>query len=348
MNSILPDDSLPGADLFPFTLMRPVEEIRIGILTIREKWKLLTGEDSILPSPVNDRSAFPPNLLPSPSLIEQWKSDNKSSAKPAADFTGRSLQYPWQIAQWNATEIATDYSLLTKGRKSQILSATNNLIAPENIFAEEGAVAEYAIINASAGPVYLGKNTEIMEGAMIRGPFALCEGGVVKMGAKIYGGTTIGKYSVAGGEIKNSVLQDYSNKAHDGYLGDAVIGQWCNLGAGSSCSNIKNTGGAVKVWNPASDSFLQAGIKCGLILGDYSRCAINTSFNTGTVTGICCNIFGAGLTPKFIPSFSWGMDNSSRYSLEKAIADIDTWKRFKQQQISDEEIRRLKHIFEQQ
>lgn len=186
-----------------------------------------------------------------------------------------------------------------------------------------------------------------MEGAVIRGPFALCEGAVVKMGARIYGATTIGPYSIVGGEIKNSVIQGYSNKAHDGYLGDSVIGEWCNLGAGTSNSNLKNNAGEVNVWHEQGQQFMNVGQKCGLLMGDYSRSAINTSFNTGTVTGICCNVFGNGLTPKYIPNFSWGVNDEPKYELEKAIVDIMNWKRLKNQQLGTEEEKQLRNIFEQ-
>ena len=185
-----------------------------------------------------------------------------------------------------------------------------------------------------------------MEGSSIRGPFALCEGAVVKMGSKIYGATTIGPYSIAGGEIKNSVIFGYSNKAHDGYLGDAVIGEWCNIGAGSSNSNVKNNAGSVKVWNQAAKEYIVAGTKCGLLMGDYSRSAINTSFNTGTVVGICSNVFGEGLTPKYIPSFTWGTKSLSKYEFEKALSDIQNWKKLKGFELTTNETAILRTIFE--
>ncbi len=166
------------------------------------------------------------------------------------------------------------------------------------------------------------------------------------MGTKIYGATSIGNKCTVGGEIKNSVFFDYSNKAHDGYIGDSVIGAWCNLGAGASNSNIKNTASEVKVWHQFSKTNISAGTKCGLLMGDYSRSAINTSFNTGTVTGICCNIFGEGLTPKFIPNFSWGINDPTKYKFEKALNDIANWKKLKNEMLSDIEIQTLKHIFE--
>jgi UDP-N-acetylglucosamine diphosphorylase / glucose-1-phosphate thymidylyltransferase / UDP-N-acetylgalactosamine diphosphorylase / glucosamine-1-phosphate N-acetyltransferase / galactosamine-1-phosphate N-acetyltransferase len=185
----------------------------------------------------------------------------------------------------------------------------------------------------------------VMEGSTIRGPFALCEGAVVKMGTRIYGATTIGPFSIVGGEIKNCVIFGHSNKGHDGYLGDAVIGEWCNLGAGTSNSNLKNTGTPVKVWNPAAATYFYAGTKCGLLMGDYSRSAINTSFNTGTVVGVCANVFGCGLTPNYIPGFSWGYDPPLVYQLDKALRDISNWKKFKNQSLTDQEISKLSSIF---
>jgi UDP-N-acetylglucosamine diphosphorylase/glucosamine-1-phosphate N-acetyltransferase len=187
----------------------------------------------------------------------------------------------------------------------------------------------------------------MLEGSLIRGPFSLGEGALVKMGAKIYGATTIGPYCLAGGEIKNSILFGYSNKAHDGYLGDSVIGEWCNLGAGTSNSNIKNTASEVNVWHFHTREYLKAGLKCGLLMGDYSRAAINTSFNTGTVVGVCANIFGEGMPPKFIPSFTWGNKGLSLYEFEKALTDISNWKKLKNQVLTEEEITQLKHIFGQ-
>ena len=187
-----------------------------------------------------------------------------------------------------------------------------------------------------------------MEGALIRGPLALCEGSVIKMGAKIYGATTIGPNCIVGGEIKNSVILGYSNKAHDGYLGDSVIGEWCNIGAGTSNSNIKNNARDIKMWSQARNEMITSGIsKCGLIMGDYSRAAINTSFNTGTIVGVCANVFGEGLTPKFIPDFSWGSNSLSKYELEKAFVDIDNWKKLKGHALAEKEKTLLKLIFDQ-
>jgi UDP-N-acetylglucosamine diphosphorylase/glucosamine-1-phosphate N-acetyltransferase len=233
---------------------------------------------------------------------------------------------------------------LTRGRQSAPIPPSVQVISPQSIFIEEGASISHSILNASTGPIYIGRNSNIMEGCLIRGPFALCESAVVKMGTKIYGATTIGPCSTAGGEIKNSVLFGYSNKGHDGYLGDSVIGEWCNLGAGTSNSNLKNNAGEVKVWN--AGQFISAGLKCGLLMGDYSRAAINTSFNTGTVVGVCCNVYGEGLMPKYIPDFSWGVHNKGpKYAFEKALRDIENWKKLKNQSLTDAEILTLKHIF---
>jgi UDP-N-acetylglucosamine diphosphorylase/glucosamine-1-phosphate N-acetyltransferase len=237
-----------------------------------------------------------------------------------------------------------DFEFITAGRKSAVISSTNKIISPENIFIEEGAKVEHSIINASNGPVYIGKNAEMMEGCMIRGPIALCEGATLKMGSKIYGATTIGPGCVAAGEIKNSVMFANSNKGHDGYLGDSVIGEWCNLGGGTTNSNIKNTAGPVKVWDNKTKDYIAMGLKCGLIMGDYSRAAINTSFNTGTVVGVCCNIFGEGFPPKLVSDFTWGKE---RYTFDKALRDINNWKMLKSQTISAQEEKILKELYNQ-
>ena len=346
MNSITLDDSLVRKNLFPFTLTRHVIDIRIGILTLREKWKYFVDEKNIfINDETNSSLIIPANIIPTKSFINEIerRTDDISDALLSA----KKFQYPWHIFQLNDEEIKADFALITKGRASQKISLTNKIISPENIFIEEGAIVEHAILNASTGPIYIGKNAEIMEGCIIRGSFALCEGAKLKMGTKIYGATTVGSFSVAGGEIKNSIIFGFSNKSHDGYLGDSVIGEWCNFGAGTSNSNMKNTASDVKVWNESQKKFINAGTKCGLLMGDYSRCAINTSFNTGTVAGVCCNIFGEGLTPKYIPDFSWGTNKNPKYKFEKALQDISNWKKLKNHILSDAEIKNLKHIFEQ-
>ena len=338
---IVLDDIAGKQNLYPFTATRSIADIRIGILTIREKWEKLLGEKvsvlSELSSEIenlNDVKRINADVVPS----RQWF-DAFLSNQETADII---LEYPWYIFQNNGQSLKDDFKLICENRKSSQISSTNKTISAENIFVEEGAKIEHSILNASEGPIYIGKNTEVMEGCLIRGPVAICEGSVVKMGSKIYGATTIGPYCTAGGEIKNSVLFSYSNKAHDGYLGDSVIGEWCNLGAGTSNSNIKNTAGIVKVWVEEKNDYLPAGLKCGLLMGDYSRCAINTSFNTGTVVSVCCNIFCEGFPAKYIPHFTWGTDD---YNLEKALIDIDNWKRLKGKTITEDEIKLLSDIY---
>jgi UDP-N-acetylglucosamine diphosphorylase/glucosamine-1-phosphate N-acetyltransferase len=355
MIQLVLDDSAVQQHLFPFTLTRSAADIRVGILTIRQKWERLlgikvrvNGDEYLEPPAAGDVHpvVFSGNIIPSRSFVEDLLKGNYSPEDFLQQSAVRILQHPWQIFEYNDWALREDFILVTAGRASQPIPASVVCINPEHIFIEEGAKLQYCILNAAAGPIYIGKNAEVMEGASIRGPFALCEGAAVKMGTRIYGATTIGPYSVVGGEIKNSVIFGYSNKAHDGYLGDAVIGEWCNLGAGTTNSNIKNTASPVKIWNEATGDYITAGIKCGLLMGDYSRSSVNTSFNTGTVTGVCANIFGEGLMPKYIRSFSWGGKEPVTYEFEKALQDIMNWKKLKNQLLTEKEIQRLQHIFE--
>jgi UDP-N-acetylglucosamine diphosphorylase/glucosamine-1-phosphate N-acetyltransferase len=338
--------------LFPFTMVRSAADIRIGILTIREKWQALLGQEvkvvedsSQVVSP--DAAVFAANIIPSEQFIASLTTQGNQLKKDPDWDAIRILQYPWHIFQWNDWALREDFKLVTRGRNSQVIPESVQVLNAKDIFIEEGAKVSHCMLNASTGPIYIGKDAEVMEGSFIRGPFALCERAVVKMGSRIYGATTVGPYCTVGGEIKNSVLFGYSNKGHDGYLGDAVIGEWCNLGAGSSNSNLKNNASEVKVWHYPSKDYIRAGIKCGLLMGDYSRSAINTSFNTGTVVGVCTNIFGEGLTPKYIPSFTWGNKGLSMYEFQKALVDIDNWKKMKNQHLTEAETKQLKHIFEQ-
>ena len=378
------------ANLHPFTLTRHIQDIRIGILTIREKWEKLLQfpsfnkwEDHYLDDAASikidknicaDTSLLVhANVLPTKDIVSKIKklkngeflSAGKNggiafafSKKEVAglhkikvtrlvnyDNNLKLLVYPWQIVQLNDWAIREDFQLVTSKRKSLSVSKTNKVINPQNIFIEPGAKVEHCILNAAAGPIYIGKNAEVMEGSMIRGPVALCEGSIVKMGTKIYGATTIGPYCVVAGELKNTVLFGYSNKAHDGYLGDSVIGAWCNLGAGTSSSNVKNNCSDVKYWVDADKKEISAGAKGGLLMGDYSRAAINTSFNTGTVVGVNCNVFVAGLTPKLIPSFSWGCDGITRYKLPQALEDMSKWKKLKGMTVTAKEKQILTDIY---
>lgn len=338
MNIIL-DDIICKGDLYPFTLTRSAADIRVGILTIREKWELIIGGTMKTLTETGKGISkkvqlIPANLLPSAKLL---------TSRDADKLLGSAIriQYPFHIFQHNDIAIRQDFEWLTKKRRSKKISATNNVIG-KDIFVEKGALVEHSILNSSTGPIYIGKNAEIMAGCIIRGPFAMCEGSVLKMGARVYGATTVGPHCVAGGEIKNSVLFGYSNKAHDGYLGDSVIGEWCNLGAGTSNSNIKNTAGHIKVWNEPKQEFISAGFKCGLLMGDYSRSAINTSFNTGSVVGVGANVFCNGFPPTFTDSFTWGNKN---YELEKALEHINNWKKLKGRQLSTAEKKILTAIY---
>jgi len=218
-----------------------------------------------------------------------------------------SIDRPYHIFALNGKEIIQDFARITGGRSSSNLSSSNRAFGIHPIFIEEGAKVECATLNSNDGPIYIGKNAEIMEGSLVRGPFAMCEGAVLKMGTKVYSSTTLGPYCVAGGEISNVVFWGYSNKGHDGFLGNAVLGEWCNIGADTNASNLKNTYDEVKVWNYSSGRFEKSGQQfCGLIMGDHSKCGINTMFNTGTVVGVGCNLFGAGFPRQFVPDFSWG------------------------------------------
>jgi UDP-N-acetylglucosamine diphosphorylase/glucosamine-1-phosphate N-acetyltransferase len=339
--------------LYPFTQTRHVADIRIGILTIREKWERLLHQPVHLlkkdEEPPADAVVFAANIIPTVAFIESMYDGNglpEPDQEP--DYSlAKFIQYPWHIFQFNDWALRQDFDLLTFNRVSAPIPSTVQTVSPENIFIEPGAILSHCLLNASTGPIYIGRNAEILEGSLIRGPFSLGEGALVKMGAKIYGATTVGPYCSVGGEIKNSILFAYSNKAHDGYLGDSVIGEWCNLGAGTSNSNIKNTASEVNVWHHHSREYLKAGLKCGLLMGDYSRAAINTSFNTGTVVGVCANIFGEGMPPKFIPDFTWGNKGLSLYEFEKALSDIRNWKKLKNQTLTEVEITQLKHIFGQ-
>ena len=238
---------------------------------------------------------------------------------------------------------------MTEGRKSQPIPKSVNVIAKENIFIEEGAKLEFVTLNATNGPIYIGKDTQIMEGTVIRGPFALCEGAIVKMAAKIYGATTIGPYSKIGGEVNNAVLFAYSNKGHDGFLGNSVLGEWCNIGADTNTSNLKNNYEEVKLWNYETESFEKTGLQfCGLIMGDHSKCGINTMFNTGTVIGVSSNIFGAGFPRNFVPSFSWGgAGGFTVYMTRKAFETARLVMNRRNIDFDEKEAAILQHVFEE-
>ncbi len=373
------------ADLQPFSLTRKVQDFRIGGLTIREKWERslgipsfdLPGESS-LPEDTTVLLTEPPtpddyliacHLLPDKELVSLVKKmkpgdvlttgDNRLLISRAAAvkkgkkmrgntivYKGRPqlLDYFFSLLPYQPQAIGFDVALLRGRRRSVPIDKTNGISNAGDIFLEKGARVKHAFLNAEEGPVYIAKNALVMEGASIRGPVFIGENAVVKMGAKIYGATTIGPGCTVGGEIKNSLFFGYSNKAHDGYIGDAVVGEWCNFGAGTSCSNMKNNFGDIRF--SGVDPVLTRGLKkCGVIMGDYSRTAINTSINTGTVVGVSAHVFGNGFTPKYIPDFSWGFDSIKKYELEKALRDAGAWKGLKGQELSDAEKEILTQLY---
>jgi len=345
MDSILLfDDPAIRGSLLPFTFTRPVADIRVGILKISEKWQKMTGYSVSFLTQDYLQKKFPRNAGNALAINGAWLPDSTSlrvleSLSPnqslyfgktlIATYIGETeknlgavkgkeivqmesaptlLLKTWNIFQFNGAEIRKDFDLITQGRESAKISDPHTkLYSPENIFIEEGAVIRAAVLNADGGPIYIGKNTEIQEGALIRGPFALCENSTVNMGAKIKGDTTVGPHSKVGGEVSNSVIFGFSNKGHEGFLGNSVIGEWCNMGADTNTSNLKNNYSPVKLWDYTVGTYANTSLQfCGLMMGDHSKCGINTMFNTGTVVGIGSNVFGPGFPRKFIPSFAWG------------------------------------------
>ena len=361
MNYILFDESSLRKNLLPLTFMRPVGDIRIGILTIREKWEHLLGsktstltdaylarkfpikreETNILINgsviPNNELIGLVKTLQPHQTLVsndsiialhvtsEELERLGDSSHDGIEEIEVKEepfkLNNTWDIFSNNGMAIEEDFKMITEGRKSQSLSSSNQVIGKGKIFLEKGAVVECAILNTTNGSIYIGKDAEVMEGSIIRGPFSLGEHAQIKAGAKIYGPTTVGPYSRVGGEVNNSVIFGYSNKAHDGFLGHSVIAEWCNLGADTNTSNLKNTYDEVRLWNYSKQTFISTSLQfCGLIMGDHSKCGIDTMFNTGTVVGVNANVFGAGFQRNFIPSFTWGgTGKHADYNLQKAI-----------------------------
>ena len=268
----------------------------------------------------------------------------------AAAETPQFLQRAWDIFGLNGTWIKADFALLTAGRESAKTGEGVTVAGAENVFLEAGAVVRPGtVLNATGGPVYLGENAEIMEGSLIRGPFALCAGSVVKMGAKIYGDTTIGPGSKVGGEVSNAVFFANSNKGHDGFVGNCVVGEWCNLGADTNASNLKNNYDGVKIHDDATGRRLATGLTfCGLLMGDHSKCGINTMFNTGTVIGVSCNVYGGEFPPAYIPSFSWGgAAGLKTYAFDKAIDTAKRMKARRSEAVLPAEEALLRHIFEE-
>ena len=384
MNYILFDGTVRNA-LLPFTFTRPVADIRIGILTIREKWEKYLGyttttltEEYLMEKypmvEMEENIMINASFLPNPILVDMVQNLNTKEAilfgeeiiafytndtQDEVDFDEYELieyegevlriENTWDIFQKNDVAIREDFELLTEDRYSQPIPKSVNVLSPENIFIEEGAKLDFVTLNASTGPIYIGKNAEIMEGSVIRGPFALCESGRVKLATKVYGATTVGPHSVIGGEVNNSVLFGYSNKGHDGFLGNAVLGEWCNIGADSNNSNLKNNYEEVKLWSYETENFAKTGLQfCGLMMGDHSKCGINTMFNTGTVVGVSANIFGSGFPRNFVPSFSWGGSAGfTTYITKKAFETARLVMKRKNIDFDEKEAAILGHVFEE-
>jgi len=387
MNYILFDDH-SWKDLLPLTYTRPIAELRIGIFKIKEKWeKYLEANISYKTQPYlekkypliikEDNVFINASIIPNKELVNEIANLDKGqkliskdelialrltkneaesnteklmSSKTAINTKSSLLKikYPWDIFKHNGSELENDFNIITKTSEPGKINTSNNIINKNNIFVEKGASLEYVTLNAKNGPIYIGKEAEIMEGAIIRGPFALCDHSVVKISAKIYGPTTIGPHSKVGGEINNSVIQGYSNKAHDGFLGNSVIGEWCNLGADTNNSNLKNNYAEVKIWNYLKEKFINTGLQfCGLIMGDHSKCGINTMFNTGTVVGVNANIYGSGFPRNFIPSFSLGgASGYTNYALNKAFEVAEKVMARRRIDFDDVEKNILKYIYE--
>lgn len=391
MNLILFDCHKNRENLLPFTFTRPVADIRVGILTIREKWEKLLGQKSYSLTETYLLDKFPAapdtspalyingSILPDESLIKAiqqlgalqsltyqggllaYKSEKHhinyenseaiSRGFTQVEYTGTVLRinHPWDIFKLNGDALKADFGWLTQGRKSQALSSTNTLIGPvENLFIEEGAVIEASVLNTSTGVIYVAKDAEIMENCAVRGPLALCEHAALKMSAKVYGATTLGPHCKAGGELNNVIFFGYSNKAHDGFLGNSVIGEWCNLGADTNNSNLKNNYSSVDVFSYREGAAIDTGLTfCGLMMGDHSKVGINTMFNTGTVVGVSANVFGGDFPPKFIPSFSWGGSRWVRtFSFEKSLEVAERMMERRGLKLEPADVKILKTVFE--
>ena len=377
--------------LLPLTYAKPVSELRIGILTIKEKWEkrlnvsisykteeylqekyalTITDDNLIINSSVVANDAVTEeikNLQLNEALIQdntvlaiRLSAENivftidvaqlgKHVTTKESQANAIQVIRPYHIFSHNAQALQDDFDLLTKGRTSQPISETNTVLGKENVFLEEGAIVECAILNATKGPIYIGKNALIMEGAIIRGGLGMCENSTLKMGAKIYGATTLGVYCKVGGEVNNSIFQGYSNKGHDGFLGNSVIGEWCNLGADTNNSNLKNNYAPVKLWDYTTGRFGLTGLQfCGLIMGDHSKCGINTMFNTGTVIGFSSNIYGAGFPRNFVPSFAWGGSGGyMTFRMSKALEVAERMMERRKEVLSEADIKIFEYISQQ-
>jgi UDP-N-acetylglucosamine diphosphorylase/glucosamine-1-phosphate N-acetyltransferase len=382
MNYILFDG--PYRDhLLPLTYTKPVADLRIGILTIREKWEKLLETTTTTVTEDYLSGKFPMvemaenimicgSVLPTPELALEVRSltagqalyqgdellafysreDEEVNPEESSriDFGGKLIiiRHAWDLFRNNGEALESDFELITRGRESAHIPEAVHCINKERIFLEDGVEIEFGVLNAKKGPIYIGRNAEVHEGSMIRGPFAMGEYSVVKMGAKVYGPTTLGPKCKIGGEVNNAIMSGYCSKGHDGYLGNAVIGEWCNMGADSNNSNLKNTYAEVKMWDYAEGRFVRTGLQfCGLIMGDHSKSAINTMFNTGTVVGVSSNIYGANFPRNFVPSFSWGGALGFKtYTLNKAIETAVLVTKRKNEDFTEEDRKIFEYVFE--
>lgn len=375
MKFILSDKGFHGR-FRPLSLTRSIADFRIGILTLREKWEKYLGEKVFIETEpylqakyesveAEECVVIPSVLIPDYNIAKAIKSlesgrlvkdgfvlasvESDETSSSEVEYQGKvfMLKSLTDIFSFNGMEINKDFGILTAGRKSQEISNTNVVFGKYPLFVENGCSVECATFNTNDGPIYIGVNSEVMEGANIRGPFALCEHAVLKMGAKMYGDTTVGPWCKVGGELSNVVFFGYSNKAHDGFLGNSVVGEWCNFGADSNNSNLKNNYAEVKLWNYDTLKFEKTGLQfCGLIFGDHSKCGINTMFNTGTVVGVSANIFGAGFPRNFVPSFSWGgASGFTEYKLDTAFEVMERVMARRHVEFTDTDKAIMKHIF---
>lgn len=382
MNYILFDGEYRD-NLLPLTYTKPVADLRIGILTIREKWEKYLGFTTTTITEEYLSEKFPmvemeeniminASVLPTPDLVAMIKNLKASEAIYKSDellaFYSKEqeeidfdlfhkheysedliqIKHTWDLFSYNGEALEADFNLITEGRESAPIPETVHCMNKDRIFLEEDVEIEIGVLNANKGPIYIGKHAQVMEGSMIRGPFAMGEHSVIKMGTKVYGPTTLGPKSKIGGEVNNAILSGYCSKGHDGYLGNAVIGEWCNIGADSNNSNLKNNYANVKIWEYSAERFVDTGLQfCGLIMGDHSKCGINTMFNTGTVIGVSANIYGSNFPRNFIPSFSWGgAAGLTTYALSKAFETAELVIDRKHEAFTEEDKKIMKHIFE--
>ena len=384
MNYILFDSDVRNA-LLPFTYTRPLADIRIGILTIREKWEKFLGftttsiteeylEDKYPMVELDKNILINASFLPTKNLVKQVSNLTNNQAifkgeQVIAFFTCDTQEHvdfdsyeqlefkedvlqiknTWDIFSLNDKAIQADFDLLTEGRTSQPIPSRVHAIHEDNIFIEQGAMISYSSLNASKGPIYIGKDSEIMEGSLVRGPFALGENSILKMGTKVYGATTVGPFCKVGGEINNSVLFGYSSKGHEGFLGNSVLGEWCNIGADSNTSNLKNNYAEVKLWNYQEERFTNTGLQfCGLMMGDHSKCGINTMFNTGTVIGVSANVFGSGFPRNFVSSFRWGgAAGFTTYQIKKVFEVAKVVMKRRGIELTETDKKILLHVFDE-